>query len=243
MRTDPYCSNCGYTLKGLTDSSKCPECGKPIVDVLTRDTAFPGWGKRYRSTTTIFGLPLLDVALGPHGAEKRGHARGIIAYGDIATGVIAIGAFARGVIAFGSLAVGVVAIGAMNLGLLALGGVAVGLLGAVGGVAAGGITAGGMTVGGVAQGGLAIGHYARGGMAIGTHTISGVGVGSPVAQQFFKDYAWLLGGNMSPMALMTFPIWLGCMIAMILVIIATLLTFGYLAGARRGPDTSQASAP
>ena len=29
-RNEPYCSNCGYVLKGLTDSSKCPECGKPM---------------------------------------------------------------------------------------------------------------------------------------------------------------------------------------------------------------------
>ena len=26
--TAPYCSNCNYSLIGLTDSSKCPECGK-----------------------------------------------------------------------------------------------------------------------------------------------------------------------------------------------------------------------
>lgn len=37
----PYCNNCGYSLIGLTESSRRPECGKPIVEVLVRDS-FPG---------------------------------------------------------------------------------------------------------------------------------------------------------------------------------------------------------
>ena len=70
---DPFCANCGYVLKGLTESSKCPECGKPLVEVLTRQSpAFLNAGKRYRSKTTLFGWPVIDVALGPEG---RGTAR------------------------------------------------------------------------------------------------------------------------------------------------------------------------
>ena len=34
----PYCKNCGYSLIGLTDSSKCPECGKTTLAVVTRRT-------------------------------------------------------------------------------------------------------------------------------------------------------------------------------------------------------------
>jgi len=45
MARDPYCGNCGYSLRGLTESSKCPECGKPIVEVLQRDRPIPR-GKR-----------------------------------------------------------------------------------------------------------------------------------------------------------------------------------------------------
>jgi len=52
---DPYCGNCGYSLRGLTESSKCPECGKPIVEVLQRDRSIPR-GKRYKSKTMPFGL-------------------------------------------------------------------------------------------------------------------------------------------------------------------------------------------
>src|SRR5262245_11748699 len=93
----PYCSNCGYELTGLTESSRCPECGRPIVEVLTRGGAgFMEMGKRYRSKATLFGWPVIDVALGPKNGELRGRARGIIAIGDIATGAIALGGMTRG---------------------------------------------------------------------------------------------------------------------------------------------------
>ena len=97
MARDPYCRNCGYSLKGLTESSKCPECGKPIVEVLERPAMI--LGRRYASATVIFGLPLLHIALGPHDEERVGRARGIIAIGDHATGWLAIGGFCRGLIA------------------------------------------------------------------------------------------------------------------------------------------------
>ena len=64
---EPYCRNCGYPLKGLIDSSKCPECGRPIVEVLVRD-AFPGRrGYRYQSQRRLWGMPLISIASGPHG--------------------------------------------------------------------------------------------------------------------------------------------------------------------------------
>lgn len=104
-----------------------------------------GGGVRKRSEMTIFGLPLVDVALGPDLAkgEMRGHAKGIIAIGDIATGVLA----------FGGVAVGGVAAG----------GLAIGILGAAGGAAIGMFAAGGAAVGAVACGGAAVGLVAIGG--------------------------------------------------------------------------------
>ena len=78
----PFCSACGYDLTGCVESSKCPECGRPIVDVLTRPSFPARFGKRYRSKATLFGWPVIDVATGPSGNELRGHARGIIAVGD-----------------------------------------------------------------------------------------------------------------------------------------------------------------
>ncbi|MHC4610726.1 MAG: hypothetical protein ACYS7M_10315, partial [Planctomycetota bacterium] len=169
---EPFCSNCGYKLVGLVDSSKCPECGQPIVDVLRRrgDQALR-MGKRYRSATIIFGLPLVHVALGPSGNETRGHAKGIIAIGDIATGFLALGSIARGIVALGGLALGLVGIGGLGVGLVAaFGG------GAIGGMAAGGgavgvVAQGGGAVGMLADGGGAYGYLARGGQAHGRYTI------------------------------------------------------------------------
>ena len=45
-------------------------------------------GVRRQSAITIMGLPLYHIALGPdiEAGQIRGHARGIIAIGDIATG-------------------------------------------------------------------------------------------------------------------------------------------------------------
>ena len=41
--TVPSCGNCGYSLIGPAESSKTRECGKPIVEVLVRNS-FPGLG-------------------------------------------------------------------------------------------------------------------------------------------------------------------------------------------------------
>src|SRR5687767_13125744 len=130
----PYCSNCGYVLTGLTESSKCPECGKPIVEVLTRPTDMPNFGKRYRSKATLFGLPVINIAVGPKNGERYGKAKGIIAIGDVATGGIAIGGMSFGVVAVGGMSIGICAVGGLGVGLLAgLGGAAVGALAAGGG--------------------------------------------------------------------------------------------------------------
>lgn len=98
--------------------------------------------KVYRKTSTVrpFGLPLYSIAMGADAekGERRGHAAGWIAIGDVATGVIAVGGIARGVIAVGGIAVGLFAVGGCSLGLFAsMGGVAAGwyaLGGVVGGV-------------------------------------------------------------------------------------------------------------
>ena len=156
---EPYCGNCGYILKGLSDSSKCPECGKPLVEVLTR-RGLGYLGKRYRSKASMFGLPVANVAFGPHQDGPRGHARGIIAIGDIATGWLAIGGVARGIVAVGGLAIGVFALGGGAVGLLAAtGGGAVALGAATGGLAVGSIAVGGGAAGIAAQGGAAFGRF------------------------------------------------------------------------------------
>src|SRR5687768_11554059 len=118
LKSEPYCSNCGYALTGATESAKCPECGLPLVEVLTRNVNYPNFGKRYRSKATLFGLPVIDIALGPKDGQMRGKAKGIIAIGDIAFGGIALGGVSVGVVAFGGLAVGLCAMGGCAIGLL-----------------------------------------------------------------------------------------------------------------------------
>ncbi len=140
----PYCMNCGYTLTGLTESSKCPECGKPIVEVLVR-AAFFGRGRRYTSKRKLLGLPLVAVASGPHGAERYGAPVGFIAIGDQPRGVVAIGGAPVGVLAIGGIARGLIAIGGISLGAVAFGGVAAGLL-SVGGMALGLWAVGGLVL-------------------------------------------------------------------------------------------------
>jgi hypothetical protein len=136
-------------------------------------------GLRRRSLVEVMGLPLYDIAIGPdlQKGEVRGHARGFIAIGDLATGVIALGGLCRGVIAIGGLAAGLVSVGGVSLGLL---------LG-LGGVALGGAAIGGFAAGGAALGGFGVGYYACGGAAHGHAVVTPVRV-DPEAAEFFTRY-------------------------------------------------------
>jgi len=231
MRRDPYCSHCGYSLKGLTESSKCPECGKPLVEVLTRDTPVRP-GRRYTSELRVFGLPFVHIATGPHENERIGVARGVIAIGDVALGWIALGGTAIGGVALGGSAIGLVALGGFGLGIIALGGLAIGLA-ALGGGALGGIALGGGAVGWVAQGGGGVGYFARGGDAFGTHVIT-PRVQDPAAVQFFTDHAWLLGGPTLTGTLVV-GIWIVVGALLLAGLIGVIVLVGY-AGATRTPE-------
>lgn len=136
-------------------------------------------GIRRRASWNLAGLPFYDIALGAdlERGEFRGHARGFIAIGDMATGVFALGGLARGIFAFGGLAVGLVTFGGLSIGALA----------AAGGLAIGGVAVGGGAVGGIAMGGGAAGYYACGGGAVGAHTISAMHR-DPQALAFFADH-------------------------------------------------------
>ncbi|NLF08034.1 MAG: hypothetical protein GX594_08650 [Pirellulaceae bacterium] len=135
-------------------------------------------GIRKRSSMTLGGLPLWDIAFGsdPEKGEVRGHARGIVAIGDVAAGVLALGGVARGLLAIGGVAIGVFALGGCSLGLAALGGLAVG-----------GFAFGGCAIGVVAVGGLAVGYLACGGAAFGAHVVNAQCC-DPVAADFFRRW-------------------------------------------------------
>lgn len=165
-------------LHGHEAAPSCPECAAPLPAALDRykpeHAQSKSGGRRRRSAASLWGWPLVDIAMGPDPAagQRRGHARGIIAIGDTAIGGVAIGGAAVGVVAIGGGSVGVVAIGGGSIGLLAaVGGLAIaGYAG--GGMAAGGIATGGVSVGVVAQGASAVGVYSRGVSAVGAHVIS-----------------------------------------------------------------------
>ncbi|HEY5569667.1 MAG TPA: hypothetical protein VIM81_20770 [Gammaproteobacteria bacterium] len=148
------------------------------VGALKRGGAAVPRGVRRRSASTFAGLPLYDVAWGPdlERGETRGHAKGIIAVGDIATGVLAIGGLVRGIVAIGGLALGVVSLGGLSVGA-----------GAVGGLAIGGLALGGGAIGGAAIGGGAVGYYACGGGVVGEHVVGPL-ERDPLAEEFFRQY-------------------------------------------------------
>lgn len=187
MRSDPYCSNCGYSLSGATESSKCPECGKPLVEVLTRDVSGAVQGLRRRSQQLLFGLPLIDVAFGPHGTERYGHARGVLAIGDRATGIFAFGGRAAGLVACGGAVVGVVAFGGFAAGIVGIGGFAIGLAIALGGFSIGSVAIGGFASGLLAFGGFASGYSASGGMSFGWYAEGGQAMGRYVLSGLRRD--------------------------------------------------------
>ena len=79
----------------------------------------------YKSSRTLFGLPLVHINVG------RGlhWARGIVAIGNVATGLVALGGFSAGLCAVGGISAGLLslaAFGACAIGLLSVGVCAVG---------------------------------------------------------------------------------------------------------------------
>ncbi len=139
---------------------------------------YTGRGIRKRATWGIGNLPFYEIALGPDMArgERRGHAKAVVAIGDLATGVLAVGGLSRGL----------VAIGGMTAGVLSFGGLSIGLLCAIGGLSIGSLAAGGGAAGGVAVGGGAAGYYACGGVAAGKHVVDAQRR-DPEALEFFRQ--------------------------------------------------------
>ncbi len=228
----PMCSNCNHDLTGATTSACCPECGKPLVEVLVREGAFPfrSWtGKpmrRYESSKRIWGLPLVSIALGPDATGKMGRARGYFAIGDVATGVFAFGGFARGLVAFGGMSIGGVTFGGLSLGTFAaFGGGALALLGsAIGGFACGAMASGGGAIGIIAQGGMAIGYIARGGSAQGVFTWGGRTTPDAATVAMFDQFSWLIGPS-GPMPNLGYALAWTAAIAITIITLALLPVF------------------
>jgi len=165
-----------------------------LEEELAAVRAYGGRAVRRRASWGIGNLPFWEVAVGPDPGrgETRGHAKAVVAVGDIATGFVAVGGWARGVVALGGLATG----------LLSLGGLSIGALVAVGGLAIGSVAFGGAAAGKVAIGGGAVGEYACGGGAAGTHVISATRF-DPEAEVFFRENR--LGGVCPPQSRRRLP--------------------------------------
>ena len=94
----------------------------------------------YKSSRTLFGLPLVHIRLGHRG---MGVAKGIFAVGNIAVGFFTLGGLSLGLFSFGGISLGLLlSLGGLSLGGIAIGGCAVGLL-ALGGCAVGWLAVGG----------------------------------------------------------------------------------------------------
>jgi hypothetical protein len=164
----------------MTDSRKpSPKAVQDALAALTPEQRrlLVRYGVRRRSEREFLGLPFYDIAMGPDpmSGQARGHAKGVIAIGDVATGIVALGGIARGVFALGGVA----------LGLFSFGGLSIGLLAAVGGAALSlGIAFGGGALGTVAVGGGAVGHYAVGGAPNGTYVAGPQRVDPEVVELF-----------------------------------------------------------
>jgi hypothetical protein len=145
------CPECG---KSVSDKARsCPNCGYPLkasgIDYSRGEGGYVGY--EYKSSATIFGMPLVHIVYGPGYGGITKPAKGFIAIGNIAIGVIAIGGFAVGIITLAGIGLGVACLAGMALGIL--------------------FGAGGIATGYIAIGGIAIGVYAIGGLSIGTHTL------------------------------------------------------------------------
>ena len=145
------CPECG---KSVSDKARsCPNCGYPLkANGFRSSGGEDGYvGYEYKSSATIFGMPLVHIVYGPGYGGISKPAKGFIAIGNIAIGVIAIGGFAVGIITLAGIGLGVACLAGMALGVL--------------------FGAGGIATGYIAIGGVAIGVYAIGGLSIGTHTL------------------------------------------------------------------------
>ena len=193
----PFCGNCGYDLSGSTESSKCPECGRPIVEVLTRKTFVRKHWIRYTSKATLLGWPVIDIALSGNRGGKP----------TIAKGIVAIGNFAVGGIALGAITVGIVDLGAIGIGVWSIGALAVGLLGSIGSLCVGLFVAGNVSIGVFASGLVAVGVFAQGQVTSGynTRSFSHFARGVPVAAcstgGSFSPMRWYFGNQLNAMAI------------------------------------------
>jgi hypothetical protein len=93
------CRECGH---GVSDQSlACPGCGAPYP---AREK-WDGWGYEYRSSATLFGLPVVHISFKYRPNRAPVVAKGILAIGQFACGVITISQFGVGVVSISQFTV------------------------------------------------------------------------------------------------------------------------------------------
>jgi hypothetical protein len=100
--------------------------------------ASPPWlfGFEYRSSSTLWGLPLIHIATGynPNTGLPR-LACGVIAIGNFAIGIIAVGGVAVGCFVLSGIGLGIGVLAGIAIGWSTIGGIAIGAVFALGGLA------------------------------------------------------------------------------------------------------------
>lgn len=126
------CRTCAKEVSA--EAMVCPHCGAPAP---TRRN-WNGTGYEWKSKQTLFGLPLVHVAVGRDKNNKIRVAKGIIAIGQFGVGAITIAQFGVGAIfGLGQFVAAPIAIGQFAFGLAAVGQLAIGILGGIGQFATG----------------------------------------------------------------------------------------------------------
>jgi hypothetical protein len=109
------CPDCGGELS--TRAESCPHCGAPASKRVFPIMTVPDWGYEWKSSTDVFGIPLVHVAVG----RKNGRllvAKGVIAIGQFAVGLVTVAQFGVGFLfGFGQFIFGAIAIAQFAGGL------------------------------------------------------------------------------------------------------------------------------
>ena len=91
-----------------TEATMCPHCGAPFP----ARKEWSGWGIDWKSKKTVYGYPLVHIALGRNAQGKLRVAKGFIAIGQFGIGVITIAQFGIGFLfGFGQFIAGLTAVG------------------------------------------------------------------------------------------------------------------------------------
>jgi len=122
----PACRECRGRVSA--DAQACPHCGAPRPGL----AEFQGWGFEWKSKATLFGIPLVHVAIGRDRNHRMRVAKGIVAIGQFAVGVVTVAQFGAGIVGLGQFMLGWAVVGQIalasiaSIGQLATGGFATG---------------------------------------------------------------------------------------------------------------------